>query len=99
MRSFVAEPAALKLREADAGGAQLILCDRPDTPGVMQSPYEIRAVSGADSLRAALSSALGVTRVVETTRTLSRTITAFAPSNLTNATAELLTPLASATCA
>jgi hypothetical protein len=65
----------------------------------MRSTYEIRAVSGFDSLRAVLSSALGVTRVVETTRTLSGTTTVFATSNLTNATAELLTPLASATCA
>ncbi|NCY00002.1 MAG: CYTH domain-containing protein [Planctomycetia bacterium] len=60
----------LKLRQVDTGGAELIFYERPDVPGVKQSTYEITPVADADSLRAVLSSALGVTQVVEKTRTL-----------------------------
>jgi predicted adenylyl cyclase CyaB len=60
----------LKLRQVDTGGAELIFYERPDVPGVKRSTYEITPVADANSLRAVLSSALGVTQVVEKTRTL-----------------------------
>ena len=60
----------LKLREIEAGQAELIFYSRPDVAGGKQSDYEITPVADPVSLKSVLRRALGVTHVVEKTRLL-----------------------------
>lgn len=58
----------LKLREIDGLSAQLISYARPDQPGPKPSEYLLVPISNPESLKAALSAALGVRVVVEKRR-------------------------------
>lgn len=60
----------LKLRELSATEGQLIFYRRPDTPGPRQSDYSIYPTKSPASLRALLTAAFGIGKVVVKTRLL-----------------------------
>lgn len=67
---FNARAGGLKLREQDPGAPHLIQFERPDEPGQRESRYRIVDVPDADTLLAALTSAIGVTVTVTKRRHL-----------------------------
>ena len=67
---FAAARGRLKLREQDAGGAQLIAYERRDVTPARESRYRIAPVSEPDAVREALDAAVGTVVVVEKRRRL-----------------------------
>ena len=67
---FAAARGRLKLREQDAGGAQLIAYERRDVAPARESRYRIAPVSEPDAVREALDAAVGTVVVVEKRRRL-----------------------------
>ena len=67
---FVTAEGRLKLREPDAGRAQLIYYERPDQDGPKRSDYDIFETPDPGALRSVLSRALGVRGTVEKVRHL-----------------------------
>jgi len=65
---FACKRGRLKLRQIDGLSAQLVWYDRPDQPGPKTSQYVLVPVSNPETLKAALSAALGVSRVVRKRR-------------------------------
>lgn len=65
---FAAKRGRLKLRRFDEGSGQLIYYERSDAPGPSESRYMLLPTREPDSLRDALSKALGVTGVVKKRR-------------------------------
>jgi len=65
---FVCRHGRLKLRQIDGLSAQLVWYCRPDEPGPKPSEYHLVPVSNPETLKAALSAALGVARVVRKRR-------------------------------
>ena len=58
----------LKLRQIDGLKAELIAYDRPDSESPKASDYQIVPVSNPETLKAALTAALGVRTIVEKRR-------------------------------
>lgn len=69
---FATAGGRLKLREFGDGAGELIHYDRPDAAGPTQSDYLITPTTDPAGLKAALSAALGVRRVVRKRRLLYR---------------------------
>ena len=67
---FVTAEGRLKLREPDAGRAQLIYYERPDQDGPKRSDYTIFETPDPGPLKSVLSRALGVRGTVEKVRHL-----------------------------
>ncbi len=58
----------LKLRQIDDRAAQLVWYARPDNPQPKASDYQLVAIEDAESLKAALTAALGVVNIVRKRR-------------------------------
>jgi predicted adenylyl cyclase CyaB len=58
----------LKLRQIDGLRSELVWYERPDRPGARESDYEVVPVANPETLKTALSAALGVRVVVEKER-------------------------------
>jgi adenylate cyclase, class 2 len=65
---FACPNGRLKLRQVDRLSAQLVWYARPDEQGPKSSQYVLVPVSNPETLKAALSAALGVRKVVEKNR-------------------------------